>query len=409
MIGSRVKTLLPRPVRSAIKRAIGVPPPGPLAPATPGEILRRTLSNLAPLRVRREEAARPTLSMITDTIAGSHLFGGVGTAVLFAVALAARKGMALRIVTRDRPPEERAIHGLLSVYNVEFPLDLELLFSAASDGSPVPLGPDDLVLTTSWWTTHAALHDVPKQQIVYLIQEDERMFYPGGDQQLLCNELLQEKELRYVVNTSLLLQHFRESGAAGPAANGVAFEPAFPDHIYRPEPGTGRRKLLFYARPGHPRNLFLRGLQAIAAATEHGLFPSDAWELHFAGVDIPPVDLPGREIAYHDSLPWQDYAALVRGTDLALSLMYTPHPSYPPLDIAASGGVVVTNSFGVKSDLSGRSANIIIVPTTLDGILDGLMRGSVLAIDDAARAQNRSSDTIVRSWDQSFGPVFDRL
>ena len=61
------------------------------------------------------------------------------------------------------------------------------------------------------------------------------------------------------------------------------------------------------------------------------------------------MELPGgvRPTVW-SKLPWSKYAELVSTMDLGLCLMDTPHPSYPPLDLAAAGAVVVTNTHGSK-------------------------------------------------------------
>lgn len=235
------------------------------------------------------------------------------------------------------------------------------------------------------------------------------MFYPGGDQQLLCDELLADTALRYVVNTQLLLTHFRETGTAGPAARGVAFEPAFPAAIYHPVEHAGRRHLFFYARPNHPRNLFLRGLSALERAFADGVFPEDAWDVHFFGVDVPRVDFGGRAIHYHDTVPWEDYAALVRRADLALSLMYTPHPSYPPLDLAACGAVVVTNRFGPKGRAPLYCDNILYADLAVDALVAALRTGAARAADLPVRRAAWQAASLSRSWAESFAPVVAAL
>ena len=55
------------------------------------------------------------------------------------------------------------------------------------------------------------------------------------------------------------------------------------------------------------------------------------------------------------------------------------------------------------------SANILTVPSTLDGIVDGLSRGAALAVDTDRRAANYTASTLSRSWDASFDDVLDRL
>lgn len=378
-------------------------------PRSAAELQAGAFANLAPLAVRRATGAPPMLTVVTDTVAPGYLFGGVGTAMLLAASLAAASGRGLRIVTRSHPPEAEPVRRLLALQGVRHDGPIELGFSPHPGSDPVPLGDDDLVLTTSWWSTAAALPGVPADRIVYLLQEDERMFYAGGDQQLLCDETLGDDRIRYVVNTGLLLDHFRATGTRGPAARGVAFEPAFPDLIYHPEPHDGRRRLLFYARPGHPRNLFLRGLAALEAAIGDGLFPAAEWDIHLVGVGIPPVRLDGRMVHYHDTVPWADYAALVRGCDLGLSLMSTPHPSYPPLDMAASGAVVVTNRYGTKQSLSAYSDNILAVPLATGSLVEGLRHGAVLAADRPRRERQHAESRLLRSWAASFAPILDQV
>ena len=64
----------------------------------------------------------------------------------------------------------------------------------------------------------------------------------------------------------------------------------------------------------------------------------------------------------------------MRESDILLSLMLSPHPSYPPLEMAASGGLVVTTSYEGKSarQLASLSANIVATEPTLEAITAGL-------------------------------------
>jgi hypothetical protein len=57
-------------------------------------------------------------------------------------------------------------------------------------------------------------------------------------------------------------------------------------------------------------------------------------------------------------LGWDDYLALLSTAHLGVSLMASPHPSYPPLEMAASGLVVVTNRWGPK-DLAALSERFV--------------------------------------------------
>lgn len=298
---------------------------------------------------------------------------------------------------------------IINAHGIKWDRNVEYL-QCSPTARAMAMGSDEIVLTTSWWGTASALRTIDARRIFYLIQEDERRFYPFGDERLWCSELLNDSRLRFIVNTHMLHKYFAAEGIKSIAERGVAFEPAFPETLYRRnQERSGSRKLfLFYARPRYPRNLFHRGLEAISAAIEQGLLPPNQWDFHFIGRDIPHVELPlGITPTAHDTVPWAEYAALIRCTDLGLSLMATPHPSYPPLDLAASGAVVVTNRDGPKTSLAHYSANILCVEPSLDALVSALGEGAALAQDESRRAANYAANTITRDWNVSFQEVLD--
>jgi len=83
-------------------------------------------------------------------------------------------------------------------------------------------------------------------------------------------------------------------------------------------------------------------------------------------------------------------------------LMSTPHPSYPPLDLAASGGVVLTNRFGSKTDLSDYSENIIVAELDIESLLEGLRQALALTQDSERRERNYAASGLGRSWNEAF-------
>lgn len=397
-------TSVRRPIRQAVRRwQLN-------KPRAADTLIRDNFHDLRPLKVVPSASQRPYLTVVTDSVAPAQLLGGVGTAVLLAARIAKQHGRALRIVTREVPSDDAAVRALLKLQRVGYDDPIDLIFSDGSDQTAsVPLGEDDIVLTTSWWGTSSTRRTVPAHQIVYLLQEDERMFYPGGDQQLLCDETLNDTEVRYVINSGLLMQHFHDTGTCGPMMNGIAFEPAFPEHIYYPEPKGEKLNLVFYARPGHPRNLFVRGVETLRHAFAAGLFPADRWNVHFFGIDVPNLVFADRSIQVHNGLSWAEYAALMRQADLGFSLMYTPHPSYPPLDLAASGAVVVTNRFGLKGRDRHYCDNIIYSALDVPALVEALREGIDRAGDLPARRSAHAAAKLNRSWEEAFAPVLTTL
>jgi|694.fasta_scaffold64762_2 hypothetical protein len=354
------------------------------------------------------------VSVVTDAVDAASLFGGVGTSLVLAALLANRLGAGLRLVTRTVAPDTGAIGRVLAANGVCFDGRLEAIHVPHREGHGLPLCDDDFFLTTSWWTTRSLLATVHRDRIAYLLQEDERMFYPFGDDRLRCERTLSEPGLLTIVNSRLLFDHL----VAGPdPIPGLAdradwFEPAFPEAGIRPASPrrSGRRRLFFYARPNHLRNLFACGIEALSNAVAAGIFHPDEWEIHLVGKHVPDLLFP-RGLRPHrvEGLSWSDYQAFVRTMDAGFVLMDTPHPSYPPLDLAAAGAAVLTNARGVKRDLSRYSANIAVAELTPPALQAGLAALARAACDDEARAAAVQADGICRHWERALGPSVDRI
>jgi hypothetical protein len=96
--------------------------------------------------------------------------------------------------------------------------------------------------------------------------------------------------------------------------------------------------------------------------------------------------------------------------DLGLSLMASPHSSYPPLDLAAAGAAVVTNTFEPeKHSLGQYSANIICCDPDLPSLVAGIGQGAALAQDVARRSANHRQSTFLTDWSAVFTPLCDQL
>lgn len=352
------------------------------------------------------------VTVVTDSISKGSLFGGVGTAIILAAKLAILTDAVLRIITRtERAPPENIEH-ILAVYGIQLQSEVQFVFSANEERlHEIDLQPDDLFITTSWWTTAATLPSVPHEKIVYLLQEDERMFYPFGDDRLRCEEVLSQTDIRFLINTKLLFDHLTSSGLPNMASKGIWFEPAFPPGLFHPRKPmeSGKKRFFFYARPNNSRNLFYLGLNVIDRAVSQGILNADEWEICLVGKDIPAVSFAEQVVPRrYEDMSWSEYAEFAGTVDLALSLMYTPHPSYPPLDMAASGAVVVTNRFGNKIDLSRYSPNIICSELNVAALVDALREGVALS-KSPERRSNFERNGLQKSWQETLASTLDFL
>jgi hypothetical protein len=245
--------------------------------------------------------------------------------------------------------------------------------------------------------------------VFYIIQECEPMFYPHSDDQLHVRRILADERVHFIVNSRLLFDYLVSIDEyRGVARSHVVFEPAFPVELLSPSPtafhGKDRYRLFFYARPQNPRNLFETGLGIVDDAVREGILDTNLVEICFAGSFIAPLDLSnGYRPTFLGKMDWSDYFEFLRSVDLALALMYTPHPSYPPLDVAASGGVAITNRYANKVSLDGYSSNILCFDLMdRDSIRSTVESAVALAMDPARRRTNYERSRLSRNWSESL-------
>lgn len=399
------------------KRRIHVPvlgaPPPPIK--TVSDLGRERFHSLQPLSAYLlPTSAQRRVNVVTDSIGSSSLFGGVGTALIFATLLANALDAPLRIITRTEPPHPDNVNRLFTVYGLTVKREIQFAYAPAHDPRQcVGYADSEWFITTSWWTTHASLASVAPQQLIYLLQEDERMFYPYGDDRLRCEAVFQRRDIRFLINTQLLWTHLVSTGLPHMQTQASWFEPAFPANVFYPRaarPTGSKRQFLFYARPNNLRNLFYLGLEVIDAAIAQNILDPQQWDIIFVGKDIPDfVFCNGSAPIKRQNLNWADYAELAGGIDLALSLMYTPHPSYPPLDLAASGAVVVTNQFANKQQLSDYCRNILCAAPDKQALVEALRAGVGLCDQTSLRQDNFAQRQLGTDWQNSLAQSVARF
>lgn len=368
----------------------------------------------AALRVYRvPSASLGRVNIITDSINSGSLYGGVGTAIILASLLAEARNARLRIITRTEQGLASNLAHVLETYGIHLPHEVEFVFAPFWDNQyEIDIGGDECFITTSWWTTAATMKSISHNDIIYLLQEDERMFYPYGDERLRCSQVLQNKEIHFVLNTKLMYEHLVADGLENIAERGSWFEPAFPKDVFFPrrQDQGGKRIFMFYARPNNLRNLFYFGLELIDEAIKRGILDPVKWDIRMVGKDIPELIFADTCVPTRsENLQWAEYAELVGNVDLGLCLMYTPHPSYPPLDLAASGAVVVTNRFGRKRDLTNYSKNIVCGDLDLESMLVALAEGIRLAEDTEERRGNYNVSGLGSDWRAAFSGVVQQF
>jgi glycosyltransferase involved in cell wall biosynthesis len=415
-----------RPRRGA--RLDALPPPTLVQqPGRTGlhESARAIADKIAPLRwhVADDEPAR--INILIPTIDLRHFFGGYIAKFNLAAKLAAA-GERVRIVTVDPvgalPAEWRAtiesysgLHGLFERVEVVF----------GRESSAIAVAHGDRFVASTWWTAHIADHATRaagSDRFLYLIQEYEPFTFPMGTYAALSAESYGFPHFA-LFSSELLRDYFRRHRIGVFAAgldSGDKASASFQNAITAIEPPTvsrlrdhAARRLLFYARPEPhaARNMFDLGVIALSRALAEGAF-TGGWELHGIGTVERGrrIELGGG--ATLELLPRADQAAygeLLRAHDVGLALMYTPHPSLVPLEMASAGMLTVTSTFENKDAdaLRSISGNLIAAEPTLDGVTRALLDAAA-GVEDLERRVAGSATDWSRDWGTSLGPELVR-
>jgi glycosyltransferase involved in cell wall biosynthesis len=381
---------------------------------------------IAPLRWAVVEDAPARVNLLIPTVDLEHFFGGYIGKFNLARRLAER-GVPVRIVTVDPvgalPADWKrrveSFAGLEGLFET-----VEIVFGRESSG--IECSRRDGFIATTWWTAHiarAVLEQMQAQRFLYLVQEYEPFTFPLGTYAALARESYDFPH--FAVFSSELLRGYFRAHRIGVYADGTSRgdedSVSFQNAITRVTPpsaeqlAAGRpRRLLFYGRPeAHAaRNMFELGVLGLARALHDGAFQGD-WE--FSG--IGSVSGRSRVALGRTSmrlLPRSDqsgYAQLLRDHDVGLALMYTPHPSLVPLEMASAGMLTVTNCFENKDGeaLRAISGNLLAVAPTIEGIADGLGLAARGVDDVAARIKGAEVDWS-RDWSESFpDALLDRI
>ncbi len=383
------------------------------------DILSEKLWIARPLKTIKEDNDVVRLNIVTDDIGKKSLFGGVATSLILATMLCVRNGWTLRIVTRWTPCNLGDYYTFLNIYGLDAPKKVEAYSDERQSGTEfnyrLPVSDKDIFLATSWWSAKSILESKINNRIMYIIQEEETFFYAYSDDRFWCEQIMKSDRIDYIVNSKLLFDYLKNHGYDTLTQNAMFFEPAFSEKLYHPDEKTfdakdmRKRKMFFYGRPMNPRNLYYFGLECLDEALKRGIIDTDIWDIYLAGYDVEDICFSNGYIPkMNGAMPWNAYAAFARTVDLSFSLMYTPHPSYPPFDMLCSGAVVLTNEFENKKDLT-YSDNMIMAKLEKEDILAGFEKAIALADNLPKRKENYLKNNICRSWEESFSAIIPVL
>lgn len=326
------------------------------------------MPEVTPLDVRciAEVPHAPRINLLVPALSQQHLFGGIQTALQVFDALRVNFSSARIILTDESTPEPVAgayYSGWPVLQLEQTVLSGENHIVAAGDrwSKTLAIGSHDFFMATAWWTAHLsnailevqAQHFSLRQQrrLVYLVQDYEPGFYPWSSRFALAQATYSLPHPTVAIINSHWLKDYLQQ-------QGHSFEC---QHILSPQMHAGlararsarkgfkkKRQLLIYGRPGTERNAFSIIVAALRQWVDQ--YPDAArWRILSAGEPFPAIELGnGCQLSSVGKLKIDDYANMLSETAVGVSLMISPHPSYPPLEMAAFGVRTITNRFANK-------------------------------------------------------------
>jgi hypothetical protein len=356
-----LKRALPREVREAViaaRRRFAAPPLEEIV--------------LHAYEIAREASAAPRISLVIPDVSPAKAFGGVTTGLDIFFEVGKRTGAEMRVILDDfgRKVDRTIVDRRASAAGVT-PSEVEVL-PREREVPVVGVRARDVFFTFNWWTTLnvRALVEAQRRAFggerlpqIYISQEYEPGAYPFSSTHMMARLALDAGDPRWGVFNSGELARFVE-GQGHRMTRAFVFEPKLAPAL-RPflegEAPEKARRILVYGRPSIERNCFPAVEKALRLwAERHPEFAD--WEVVSAGLPHPPLPIaPGLAMTSLGMLSLEDYAALLRTSAVGLSLMASPHPSYPPLEMAHFGLLTVTNTYACK-DLAASHPNILSAP-----------------------------------------------
>jgi len=339
-----------------------------------GEGFESTVSEVTALTPRASNHQGVRLNILIPSVQTEHVFGGIATALKFYEQLADEMGVKRRIITLNAPVYEADLLRFPN-YQIVSPADdtdsdRQIISIVDVEHIPFPVWKGDIFISTIWWS-EIILKEIIKWQAnayhqdatrhLFFIQDFEPYFYPWSTRYLMAISAYHEDyPMIAVFNSQQLQEYFHLNGFC--FSNEFCFDPIINSHL-RSFLDTRtlyqkKKQIIIYGRPNTPRNAIELIIESLKLWTAR-MPDSSNWILLSMGEKHQDVQLGnGCTLRSQGKLPLEEYARLMMESYAGISLMVSPHPSYPPLEMSTFGVKTITNRFANK-DLSSFNDNII--------------------------------------------------
>jgi GT2 family glycosyltransferase len=218
-------------------------------------------------------------------------------------------------------------------------LKYELIFhTSKNDINSLP--ESDAAICTLWNSAYLLVKYNKCRAKFYFNQDFEPIFYPAGSVSGLI-----EQTYRFgfigIANTKGVADYYRKYNKWV-----YEFVPGVDTNIFYPDkqktPKKGPLRIVFYGRPNNARNGFRLAIESLRLVKK--LYGNKVQIISVGGeYSLEDYDLQGVIENWGVLSNIDEVAELYRTCHIGLVFMFTPHPSYQPLEYMASGCATVTN------------------------------------------------------------------
>ncbi|PWU72789.1 hypothetical protein DK867_11560 [Ochrobactrum sp. POC9] len=361
---TRVTKRLPEKQQTETKRKFI-----PLLGSEQGAIGRVATSITETLRILAapQRDRRLRLNLMVPIVDPASIFGGIDTAlkVFDQLLEAAGEHIEARIIVTEARvgdvPDSLREYAVQQI-GEEAPALRVVVDATQRKQSYLDIRPNDVFVATAWWTALNAyrLHDFQKDffgqapKVVYLIQDFEPDFYGWSTRYTLAESTyMRGEDTIALINSEELVKYLAEK-YQHPNKMVVRYKPNAKVDGALTE-ALREKIILFYSRPSASRNCFESGIDGLSLWARRNPVQASEWKVYCIGENFDPKlasSVPNCIVT--GKMPLDEYADLLSRASVGLSLMISPHPSYPPLEMAYAGIKTITNRYAYK-DLSQRS------------------------------------------------------
>jgi glycosyltransferase involved in cell wall biosynthesis len=337
---------------------------------------------IVPYTFRECDYKARRLNLLVPSINTCHVFGGISTALKFYDRMLETTGYDARIILVDAIPDKEAVEkyeklGYSFVKPEEESSEKKQVISYSDRfNRSIPVSENDYFMLTGWWTAYCAqdayvgftsTFGIKPNPFLYFIQDYEPGFYPWSTRYLLADSTYRSEYPTIAVFNSMLLKEYFDQNDYQ-FYHSFAFDPVLNDGLRGaleklPQKIQKKKQIVVYGRPGTERNAF----NLLVAALRKWVYLQpdiEEWEVLSAGELHKAVALGnGKELVSVGKLSIEEYAKLLEESYAGISLMCSPHPSYPPLEMSVFSVKTITNTYGNK-DLSSFNDNMVSLSNT---------------------------------------------